>query len=389
VITGRVPTVFVSSTCYDLGQVRADIKQAIESLGYVAALSEHAAFPVAPELSAVENCLKVVDQDADIFLLIVGGRYGSTGCEGKSVTNLEYLRAKAKGIPAYVYVNKAILNNLAIWKDNKEGNFASVVDSTKLFEFVDYLQGNSGTWVFPFETAEDIMKALRNQLAYLFAECLQLRLSLKGNPLPPSLNKLHPDALNIVINRPRFWEYLLFSEVLSNELQACSNIKRDVTYGISLGKGESFTGVQCAPWLIAKDYELIRILNALERLANEACPEAVGPDGVAGDPEKIVYVAQRIGHAYREALEWKLDFDRLIVDEPFLKCAGISAAFANIVTEGVEKFDNELRSALKGLVENPPAPGEHRVINLQMVFGALPRMQELLDELNRLREIYG
>lgn len=87
------PAVFVSSTCYDLKQVRADLKAFIESLGLEPVISEYDAFPVDPNVTTVENCLRVVDAKADIFVLIVGGRYGAVQDKGKSVTNLEYLRA--------------------------------------------------------------------------------------------------------------------------------------------------------------------------------------------------------------------------------------------------------------------------------------------------------
>lgn len=44
---GYKPSVFVSSTCYDLKQVRVDLKNFIsEQLGYDAVLSEFDSFPI-------------------------------------------------------------------------------------------------------------------------------------------------------------------------------------------------------------------------------------------------------------------------------------------------------------------------------------------------------
>jgi hypothetical protein len=100
----RIPAVFVSSTSYDLDQVRADLKQFIERLGYDAVLSEYPSFPIDPDVKTVENCLRAVDRSADIFILVVGGRYGSQTGEGKSITNLEYLRARFKEIPINAFV---------------------------------------------------------------------------------------------------------------------------------------------------------------------------------------------------------------------------------------------------------------------------------------------
>ena len=107
---GKTPAVFVSSTCYDLKQIRADIKDFIEKqLGYEAVLSDYDSFPLAPDIGTVENCLRAVKERADIFILVVGGRYGSLTDTGKSVTNLEYIHARAQNIPIYVFINKEIV----------------------------------------------------------------------------------------------------------------------------------------------------------------------------------------------------------------------------------------------------------------------------------------
>lgn len=102
----RKSTVFISSTCYDLRSVRNRLKNMIEEeIGMEAKLSEHANFPVDSSIGTVENCLKVVEKNADIFVLIIGSRYGYITDKGKSVTNLEYLRAKEMNIPIYIFID--------------------------------------------------------------------------------------------------------------------------------------------------------------------------------------------------------------------------------------------------------------------------------------------
>ena len=123
--TKRKPVVFVSSTCYDLKQIRSDMKAFFENhYGFDAMLSEFDSFPIDPCVGSFENCLNNVDQCADLFVLIVGNRYGHILESGKSITNLEYLHAKAKGIPVYVFVSKQIINTLPIWRANKTGDFS-------------------------------------------------------------------------------------------------------------------------------------------------------------------------------------------------------------------------------------------------------------------------
>lgn len=68
----RRPSIFVSSTCYDLKQIRQDIREFIEEdLGYEAILSEYDSFPIDPDRDTINNCLRVVEQRADIMVLIL------------------------------------------------------------------------------------------------------------------------------------------------------------------------------------------------------------------------------------------------------------------------------------------------------------------------------
>ena len=72
------PSVMVSSTFYDLRQIRSDLRQFIkDDLGYSALLSEFPSFPVDPDKDTIENCRKRVEANTDILVLVIGGRYGS------------------------------------------------------------------------------------------------------------------------------------------------------------------------------------------------------------------------------------------------------------------------------------------------------------------------
>ena len=53
-------------------------------------LSEYDSFPIDPDMDMVHNCLRVVEERANIMVLIIGGRYGYVTNHGeKSITNLE------------------------------------------------------------------------------------------------------------------------------------------------------------------------------------------------------------------------------------------------------------------------------------------------------------
>ena len=282
---GNSPAMFVSSTCYDLKQVRADLKSFIESLGLQPILSEYDSFPVNPDVNAVENCLRVVDENADLFLLVVGGRYGKPFEQDRSVTNMEYLRARAKGIPIYVFVQNTILNILPIWRDSPDTSFQSVVDSPKLFEFVASLMDVDGIWIFPFEFAQEITDTLRRQLAYLFMNNLNLHMRVKTLGLPETLARLQGMSLKLLIERPKAWEPRLFNHVLAQEIARLKKDRLDLKYGIAYGKGEFlYSLVEVLNWGRRKLAEAERIVRGAEQIVNVAFQEAYAPAGVPSDP---------------------------------------------------------------------------------------------------------
>ena len=124
----------------------------------------------------------------------------------------------------------SILNILPVWKDNPDTDYRSVVDTPKLFEFVSLLRDIDSVWVFPFEEAEDIVDTLRHQWAYLFMDGLHLTRQANVTGLPDSLRSLKGAALRLVLERPRLWEYRLFGQVWSDEMEAAQHLKRDLEY---------------------------------------------------------------------------------------------------------------------------------------------------------------
>ncbi|MGB9456506.1 MAG: DUF4062 domain-containing protein [Bryobacteraceae bacterium] len=346
----REPSLFVSSTCYDLRQVREDIKGFVEGLGLKPVLSEHNSFPVNPDLATVDNCLKVVEQNADIFVLIVGSRHGSTGRNDRSVTNLEYLTARSKGIPVFVFVSRSVLDILPVWKANKGGDYSGITDSPKLFEFVASLEDSGSAWVFPFDTAQQIFDTLRLQLSYLFMDSLALRLQLSGGGLPPSVRELPGAQMRLIIERPPHWEYLLFSEALTHAITALADAKRDWHYGIAFGRSTIMDPRAFTKWVEAKLEGVSRLIASANQIIKEALPTAFGPLGTSGDAEAILYCARRLAEVYKGALEWRSDFVRTGVRKELDQLKAAAAGFCDNMVREIEEFgplvNRELKQAL-------------------------------------------
>lgn len=182
--------VFISSTCYDLTQIRRDLEEFIASLGYEAIMSDSKNIPIPEGLDKIEACKWLV-RNSDIFVLIIGGRYGSTDkATGKSIVSIEYETALAARIPIYVFVDKDIWLKRDIYSKLKEMLDAGEIDNQKIknilgekiedprvFELIKQIDTQEGgRWIIDFQTARDIIESLKNNWSFEFKVLLNSRL---------------------------------------------------------------------------------------------------------------------------------------------------------------------------------------------------------------------
>jgi len=166
------PTVFISSTFYDLRYVREGLRRFIESLGYIAVLSEDGTVFYDPKTNAAEACLVEIG-NADMLVLILGGRYGSPIPGGnQSITNAEYQQAIKDGIPVFALIENDTYSDYQLYQANhsRPDILNDIVfphaDSPRIFDFIQEIQGQvSNNALVSFKTAADIENYLRSQWA--------------------------------------------------------------------------------------------------------------------------------------------------------------------------------------------------------------------------------
>jgi hypothetical protein len=183
------PKIFISSTFYDLKHVRSSLEDFINELGYEPILSEKGNISYDPKIPLDISCYKEA-QIADIFVLIIGGRYGSEISEDRSnvskefydkyesVTRKEFNSANDKDIPTYILIEKSVYSEYQTFKrnkDNKNIEYAHV-DSVNIFHFIEeILSKPKNNAMFQFEKHSEIKEWLREQWAGLFRELLSQR----------------------------------------------------------------------------------------------------------------------------------------------------------------------------------------------------------------------
>ena len=195
------PRVFISSTFYDLRQVRADLDMFIDNLGYEPVRNEEGDIPYGKNEALEEFCYKEI-KNVDILIAIIGGRFGSESKRNtSSISNIELKTALKEGKQVYVFIEKNVLSEYETYLLNKESdvNFR-YVDDIRVYKFIEEIKGlNSNNNIKGFETASDITKYLKEQFAGLFQRFLEEQTRIKEVSLINNLEKTS-QTLNKLVN---------------------------------------------------------------------------------------------------------------------------------------------------------------------------------------------
>ena len=199
------PKIFLSSTCYDLGMVREQLRSFFLRLGYDPILSEYSDVLYDPRTHTHTSCIQEVP-NADIVVVLIGSRFGGRAVpealgsvdienllkcsfdvtalkepEKLSITQLEVLKAIDATVPVFAFVDEKVMHDHFVYQKNKDIadkiKFPSIEkpESAKyIFEFINFLhQRNKGNSVVPFGRIEDIESHLLKQWGALFQKLLK------------------------------------------------------------------------------------------------------------------------------------------------------------------------------------------------------------------------
>lgn len=101
--------ILVSSAVVDWDELLESIYALLETYGYEVIMSHKGTLPVEPSVSAMDSCLKAVE-DCDLFLGVILPRYGSgkEDKDGLSITHREAIRAIELNKPRWFLVHEHV-----------------------------------------------------------------------------------------------------------------------------------------------------------------------------------------------------------------------------------------------------------------------------------------
>ncbi|MEO8427764.1 MAG: DUF4062 domain-containing protein [Verrucomicrobiota bacterium] len=117
--------VFISSTCYDLIDLRAELDVFFREAGVTPILSDSltSEFKVKPDRNSINTCLANV-RSCNAFVIVLSNRYGPSlakaGFDDVSATQLEYREAVHRNLPIHMYVRDRLNGEYDTWRNNRE-----------------------------------------------------------------------------------------------------------------------------------------------------------------------------------------------------------------------------------------------------------------------------
>lgn len=169
------PRIFISSTFFDLRQIRVELDRFIENMGYEPIRNEEGDIPYGKDHELQDYCYKEID-NIDILISIIGSRYGSKSNDNddtSSVSQKELKTAIERNKQVFIFIDKNVLTEFETYELNKENKDVSYkyVDDVKIYNFIEeikHLRLNNN--IHAFETTEDITRYLKEQFAGLFKQ---------------------------------------------------------------------------------------------------------------------------------------------------------------------------------------------------------------------------
>jgi hypothetical protein len=339
--------IFVSSTCYDLKQIRKDLQEFISLMGYQPIMSEFDSFPVDPNDDTVANCIRNVEA-ADLFVLVIGGRYGYVLENGKSITNMEYIYARKKGIPVFVYINREVITGLGLYKDNPKGNFKSLVDNSNVFDFVNEVRTVNQQWCYDFDHAQDISSNLKIRFSHLFSDALAIRSRMHSDERDELWKVISPKATAIALRKGEAYELRFLQQVLRDELDAYKNERYDQQYDVFLGYSRNIKSCRETNQFISQSFhDFIVIVQAAGNIMNVAFKQFWGEPGIPADLYGLFYVANRLAKVYGEMLSWARKIKGTDVPELYKQAKQLAADYNKDSLENIWNYPNKIQDAIE------------------------------------------
>lgn len=158
----------------DLHHLRDAVRDTIQEFHYTPRMSEYGDLGYLPSISAIDSCYQAI-KECQLFILIIGKKYGNPDKNLLSVTHNEFRTAKELKLPIICLIDQEVSTFKQVFDANpkKKTRYPGMDNPEMTFslinEFSSYSENNG---YLIYKTIFDARDNLKNQLAHIFCDLL-------------------------------------------------------------------------------------------------------------------------------------------------------------------------------------------------------------------------
>ena len=376
--------IFISSTCKDLHQDRLVLKSGIENLGHNAILSESFTFPIDPSKNTIDNCIDIVRDEADVFILIIKDKYGYiVPRSGRSITHMELQTALDKGIPIYTFTYSETIRQ----KTLLDGQLNDSSEFMKVCKFIDEVRQERSLWNFEYNGVEDIIDTIKTQLSILLKHSLSARNKVDAIDKQWVFPHISTKAYRLLVYKEKNYVERFFFQVMKDEMERHVDLKLDYKYSHLLNADYTQKSLrEFARWIKDIFDEIAYYLRSEIKLET-AFFDSYNKDD--SDFRQLYHVAKRFANRYADMLELGIHLKSEYV---YPEYASIQSRITRIVENAISQLENLPQSTLDAIEKNcKDEIASNSEIPANMEFPSIidvsdKEMEELASEIKQIAE---
>lgn len=336
--------VFISSTCKNLGEERFALKECLDNLGHNAILSESPAFPIDPSKNTIDNCIDIVRDEADVFVLILKDQYGHVVPHiGMGITEMEFQTAVDKGIPIYTFTYSETMRQKGVLA----GQLTEDSDFGRLCRFIDDIRSKRSIWNFEYNNVEGLIDTLKVQLSNLLKHSLIVRNKVDSIDKQWVFPHISSEAYRLLVYKEKNYVEKFFFQVMKDEMDRYTDLRLDYNYSMLVDLEYTHKcPSEFARWFDEIWREIYFYIKSNERL-EEVFIAAYKEDNT--DFRQLYYVAKRFADRYADMLRLGLHLKTVSVYPDF---ADMQKKILRIIDQSIEQFSSLPQRAIDAICKN-------------------------------------
>jgi hypothetical protein len=173
---------------------------------------------------------------------------------------------------------------------------------------------------------------------------------------------LNDNVIRIALERPPQWEYLMFFQLLTDEVSSYESLRHAVELGIAPKTAKRLlTLEESHSWGQVQLSDLMELVQETKTAFVRDFQIGVGPAGKPGDPVAIALAARRLGLLYKQILDFSVSFATTRYDPIF------NGVYLE-VSQAIGGFANQFQAWLRAIQEAISAPDTRTPLDLTPKF---------------------